>query len=80
MFLLVPAHPGSPGQRAIKRLLVLYTYMSRLTRLTGGGLLSRFGSETSLSRRLRSLSWSRLSLPAAFDLLQYQMQHANLAL
>jgi len=23
MFLLVPAHPGSPGQRAIKRLLLL---------------------------------------------------------
>jgi len=23
MFLLVPAHPGSPGQRAVKRLLLL---------------------------------------------------------
>jgi len=23
VFLLVPAHPGSPGQRAIKRLLLL---------------------------------------------------------
>ena len=23
MFLLVPAHPGSPGQRALKRLLLL---------------------------------------------------------
>jgi len=25
VFLLVPAHPGSPGQRAVKRLLLLYT-------------------------------------------------------
>ena len=24
MFLLILAHPGSPGQRAIKRLLLLY--------------------------------------------------------
>ena len=24
MFLLVPAHPGSPGQRAVKRLLLLF--------------------------------------------------------
>jgi len=29
VFLLVPAHPGSPGQRAIKRsLLLLYAYRS----------------------------------------------------
>jgi len=27
MFLLVPAHPGSPGQRAIKRLLLLLSLL-----------------------------------------------------
>jgi len=26
MFLLVPAHLGSPGQRAVKRLLLLYSW------------------------------------------------------
>jgi len=27
MFLLVPAHPGSPGQRAVKRLLLLLLFV-----------------------------------------------------
>jgi len=27
MFLLVPAHPGSPGQRVVKRLLLLLLYL-----------------------------------------------------
>ena len=31
MFLLVPAHPGSPGQRAIKRLLLLLLILSHNT-------------------------------------------------
>ena len=48
----------------------LYTYWSRLTRLTGGGLLSRFGTAASFSRRPRSISRSRLRPPAVFDLLQ----------
>jgi len=26
VFLLIPAHPGSPGQRAVKRLLLLLEY------------------------------------------------------
>jgi len=30
MFLLLPAHPGSPGQRAIKRLLLLLLYVNIL--------------------------------------------------
>ena len=30
MFLLVPAHPGSPGQRAIKWLCVLLTSCARI--------------------------------------------------
>jgi len=31
VFLLVPAHPGSPGQRAVKRLLLLnYEFSSPL--------------------------------------------------
>jgi len=36
VFLLVPAHPGSPGQRAIKRLLLLWVAMDEhdLIRLT----------------------------------------------
>jgi len=29
MFLLVPAHPGSPGQIAIKRLLLLLLYLGQ---------------------------------------------------
>jgi len=28
VFLLVPAHPGSPGQRAVKRLLCVVVYKS----------------------------------------------------
>jgi len=28
VFLLVPAHPGSPGQRAVKRLLLLLLLLS----------------------------------------------------
>jgi len=27
VFLLVPAHPGSPGQRAVKRLLLLHLHV-----------------------------------------------------
>jgi len=27
MFLLVPAHPGSPGQKAVKRLLCVLLYL-----------------------------------------------------
>ena len=30
MFILVPAHPGSPGQRAVKRLLLCVLYIKRL--------------------------------------------------
>jgi len=26
MFLLVPTHPGSPGQRAIKKVVVCFSY------------------------------------------------------
>ena len=29
VFLLVPAHPGSPGQRAVKRLLLLLLLFGR---------------------------------------------------
>jgi len=44
VFLLVPAYPGSPGQRAIKRfLLFVVVFLRRRTRLTGPwlGLNSR---------------------------------------
>jgi len=32
VFLLVPAHPGSPGQRAVKRSLLLLFYVSLCTK------------------------------------------------
>ena len=38
MFLLVPAHPGSPGQRAVKRLCVCVTAEFEIT----SGLVSCF--------------------------------------
>jgi len=31
MFLLVPAHPGTPGQRAIKQLLLLLLFRDAVT-------------------------------------------------
>jgi len=34
VFLLVPAHPGSPGQRAVKRLLLLLLLLLLLTHYT----------------------------------------------
>ena len=41
MFLLVPAHPGSPRQRAIKRWLLLYlSYESLLQRLIWTSVIS----------------------------------------
>ena len=31
MFLLVPAHPGSPGQRAVKTIVLLLLLLTKLT-------------------------------------------------
>jgi len=56
MFLLVPAHLGRPGQRAVKRLLLLLDALPDTSQWNHTPTLILPSSTKSLLRELRSLS------------------------
>jgi len=53
MFLLVPAYPGSPGQKAVKRLCVCVVMAMQRTGINGESTSSHRG-------RLKNRSWTYL--------------------